>query len=214
MLDRDSSPEVPREVNEEEYIKIAAKRRIRKVRKTLYEDPGNPFNVGDVETGQQSQAQDGDPSTLAITEPPRSLNSSKGVLRSESQAIIADDDYTSSDESINPFIEKEERASREETQVLYHPSPQRTGTPNLIKKHSIPLAREPSSYVPPRSLWKKGDQSLPNPGFTSLPNVKDADDARRTRFYDFYDDVLAEYATGERLAGVRHSRWYSAEARI
>jgi hypothetical protein len=189
------------------YIRLSTQKRLRKVRNTVYDDPGNPFEV----------EPDRPPSPLA----------SQGTLTDEH--TIDDDQWESWDEDdltpshgaerrthdrlsnpfdlveINPFDPAEERNrtySRRDTLKASRPS---------RRSMSVDIGFMPARRSTGRNNLSGTDQYWP--GDVPLLHTKHpsgtiftTESKRDTRFYDFYDDLLAEYG----LYGVEKSTGYGS----
>ncbi|KAI7277781.1 hypothetical protein KC345_g6414 [Hortaea werneckii] len=184
------------------YIKLPAAKKIRKLRRTLYEDPGNPFM--DLEN----------PSNLTTTS-----RSAHGLQR-EAVDYAANAPYdgelarssTSSSRTRllngNPFEDAVESPGdhAEEFAATFVPLPLEELAPcgrgaaltGQVHRRSFAAALEsgapalesPEKYIAPRSQWDRGKkQALRN---DSGHNNNLAQD-RNTRFYGFYDGLLEAY---------------------
>ncbi|KAI7482374.1 hypothetical protein KC351_g5790 [Hortaea werneckii] len=184
------------------YIKLPAAKKIRKLRRTLYEDPGNPFM--DLE----------DASKLTTT------TRSAYALQREAVDYAADAPYddelvrssTSSSRTRllngDPFEDAVESPGdhAEEFAATFVPLPLEELAPcgrgaaltGQVHRRSFAAALEseapalesPEKYIAPRSQWDRGKkQALRN---ESGHNNNLAQD-RNTRFYGFYDGLLEAY---------------------
>ncbi|CAK3846125.1 Hypothetical predicted protein [Lecanosticta acicola] len=179
---RASSPHAARTVNEEEYMKIARKRTIRRVRQTVYEDAGNPFAVptGVAEDGRPSPDQMGIGSRFVSSRRNPSLSSWESLALSSPSHQILQEEHEQ-----QPHVIRHLRDS-----LLHAPRPRRAGTPQLIRQHkysdSAPDPMPEEVYVAPRTLWAKRGKSLPTNAMG---------EERNTQFYDFWEGVLGEYGS-------------------
>jgi hypothetical protein len=175
-----SPPPVFRNVSEEEYMKIAVTRRIRRVRGTIYEDPGNPFLTNEwddedlVLTGLNDHAQEVLPMTA------RNINSAPISWSPASE------NWTRCENREHANTEGVRRGAS-----LLAPTPRRPGTFQLgraqtVREHSNPLTMNPPTPEPkgkdPTPIKERWRKSLPL-----------ATEPRDTAFYDFYDGVLDGY---------------------
>lgn len=205
LSSKSSSASKARKVDEEQYMKTARDRRIRRLRQTIYEDPGNPFALGlDDSTPLAASGLDPFASTKAqaqanpeLTFPPRG-SSKQQVARTLSTkrnlSLSSWDSFALSSQPPSPHLEEPPHViSHLRDSLLHAPKPRRAGTPTLIRQHkysdSAPSKPaedeiEKEEYVPPRTRWK----SLPSNG-----RVEDAEE-RNTRFYRFWEGVWREYS--------------------
>lgn len=184
------------------YIKLPAAKKIRKLRRTLYEDPGNPFM--DLE----------EPSMVTTT------FHSEDTELSEAIGYVAD---TSSDGDVarsstssnrtkllngDPFEDAVESpgAHIEELAATFVPLPLEELAPcgrgaaftGQVHRRSFAAALEsedpelesPGKYIAPRSQWDRGKKrALRNESDGSHNRAQD----RNTKFYGFYDGLLEAY---------------------
>jgi len=166
-----------------------AKKRIRRVRKTMYEDPGNPFNIASThseseETGEddeESEEEDEEEYFVNDAPPPGfwgpndtspafSGSGSHLSSRHEFDTILGSDTYQGYD-GVD---------ARDEP--MHAPTPQRIGTPSVIREHSIPVLDD--------SIFRRFDKR----GSSNEDAPLDGNaGSRDTAYYGFYDDVLEEY---------------------
>ncbi|KAI6794473.1 hypothetical protein KC332_g5334 [Hortaea werneckii] len=184
------------------YIKLPAAKKIRKLRRTLYEDPGNPFM--DLE----------DASKLTTTS--RSAHALQREAVDYAADALYDDELVRSSTSSSrtrllngdPFEDAVESPGdhAEEFAATFVPLPLEERGPcgrgaaltGQVHRRSFAAALEseapalesPEKYIAPRSQWDRGKkQALGN---DSGHNNNLAQD-RNTRFYGFYDDLLEAY---------------------
>lgn len=185
-----------RPVNEEEYMKTAVDRRIRRVRRTIYDDPGNPFTFGQYDNeltvpmlyqrSRDNSPAPAEPSTYGM-QPRLELSDSPASMAMELEGVI---------HNVNSPDVGEERFGRsigDRGTPLPAPRPRRTGTPTLVRAESVREAAshidapEAEGYVPAKELWRN-----------SLPVGMSADGyPRNTVFYGFYDSVLQDYRASQ-----------------
>jgi len=206
------------------YIKPPGQHRLRKVRETLYKDPGNPFSPSDVSPpslppprdsgfyfsddypGPWSFAEDhdtsrnGSPAVPKINEEHLSLLSDPFDL-----ASLADATSSSSLDSGPP--------------VLHAPVPIRRGTPTIVRDTLRRSMSVDIGFLPPftygedeqnlswdhrpeqRRSVSDGQSSeyrfnFPSASGTAFTAGAGTRDQRRdSEFYRFYDEVVAEYAS-------------------
>jgi hypothetical protein len=177
------------------YIRLPAKKRLREVRNTVYEDPGNPFNLGAIN-------------------PPSSPPASQETLTNEH---IHDDDQWDSWDKDDPSPPSGTDSKRHSTisnpfdHVKINPfdpaeEANRTCSRRETLKPSRPNRRSMSvdiGFLPARRSLKRNDLTNTDqnwPGDVPLLHTKHpsgtiftTESKRDTKFYGFYDDLLAEY---------------------
>ncbi|PPJ59047.1 hypothetical protein CBER1_01697 [Cercospora berteroae] len=221
---RSSSPSRPRKVNDERYMKISGSHTMRRVRRTWYHDPGNPFAF--VEEGNEA---DGLLSTTPYGSSPAQTESSgfnlelrghfnRSAAATDSSGFnfelenLAKQSFTPQSHFGDEDVIHEEMVRRQSSPdvgmerfgdslglPLHAPQAQRTGTPALVRSHSLKEAAsfasstpppEEGEYIPPRTFWKKGAASK---------DVQEAtirvEDVAATNYYGWYDGILEEYHT-------------------
>lgn len=170
-------------------------KRIRRFRQTIYEDPGNPFNIASHHCDEEDEEmdereEDDDEEEFRIDDAPPAGFWGPGDLspafpsggsrhistRHEFDSILGSDTYQS----------HEVLDARDEPPQA--PTPERIGTPEVIKVHSFPsiqvaLKREDSGST------LRGSDMRQREGLGQDPGNRD------TAFYAFYDDVLKEYSS-------------------
>ncbi|EME39255.1 hypothetical protein DOTSEDRAFT_38476 [Dothistroma septosporum NZE10] len=175
-----SSPRAPREVNEEEYMKLTASYRIRRVRQTIYDDPGNPFSLEDC------NPDDGTPNE--VDKMAYGMNAITSILKRLSDAIV-EPSPPHSPESFgpNPF---EEQATDHGPDfiMLTLISPTATTpttltnavyTPHLRSTRPAAQAPDPSSSSDsPISLGPNPFEERPCLNFSNVDNVSNASNVR------------------------------------
>lgn len=162
-------------------MKIRVNKRIRRVRRTIYEDPGNPFLIFDFEEED-----------LDVNDAPPPGFWGPGDV---SPAFSGPSRHVSTKDEFDRILGSGERQSHDMQDArdspMHAPTPRRTGTPTLIKEHSIAVALEPDAsqregldgFPEWRLSQKKADTAPP----------EQSDGTRDTMFYGFYDNVLQEY---------------------
>lgn len=219
-----SSPGKSRDVDEDDYIKIAGSHKMRRVRQTVYCDPGNPFELEGSEADFDILPRSNGASP-AFTDSSgfnpelrRSVwQSSSPVAETDSTDFIFESEdspdhhspgsssYSSSDSVLHrrgsPDVGME-RFSGKGDLPLHAPKARRPGTPALVRAHSLQEALVDTTVV---SAPEADDVYIPPRSLwrRSLPsnNLLEAtghvNDVRRdTKFYGFYDGVLEEYRVG------------------
>ncbi|GIZ49703.1 hypothetical protein CKM354_001273000 [Cercospora kikuchii] len=221
---RSSSPSRPRKVNDERYMKISGSHTMRRVRRTWYHDPGNPFAFVDEENDG-----DGLLSTTPYGSSPAKTESSgfnlelrghfnRSAAATDSsgfnfeleniakQSSTPQSHFGEEDVIQEDFVRRQsspdvgmERFGDSLALPLHAPKAQRTGTPALVRSHSLkeaasfasnPPPPEEGEYIPPRTFWKKSAPPKDVQGATVR-----AGDATVTNHYGWYDGILEEYHT-------------------
>ncbi|PIA90832.1 hypothetical protein CB0940_11205 [Cercospora beticola] len=221
---RSSSPSRPRKVNDERYMKISGSHTMRRVRRTWYHDPGNPFAFVD----EDNEADGLLPTTSYGSSPAKTESSgfnlelrghfNRSAAATDSSGFnfelenIAKQSSTPHSHFADEDVIHEEMVRRQSSPdvgmerfgdslglPLHAPKAQRTGTPALVRCHSLKEAAsfasstpppEEVEYIPPRTFWKKSAASK---------DVREATirvgDATVTNHYGWYDGILQEYHT-------------------
>ncbi|KAI7088123.1 hypothetical protein KC356_g3580 [Hortaea werneckii] len=184
------------------YIKLPASKKIRKLRRTLYEDPGNPFvdleyPSDEVSTFHAAHAQPRE----AID---RGANAShdgevaRSSTSSNSTRLLNGDPFEDAVESPGAHVEElaatfvplplEELASCGRGAALRGQVHRRSFAAALESED--PELESPEKYIAPRSQWDRGKKraSRNNSG-----NNNSLAQDRNTRFYGFYDGLLEAY---------------------
>ncbi|KAI7354292.1 hypothetical protein KC320_g3564 [Hortaea werneckii] len=184
------------------YIKLPAAKKIRKLRRTLYEDPGNPFvDLGEPSVlttafrsahAQPREAIDYDGNASNNCEVARSSTSSGGTR------LLNGNPFQDAVES--PGDHAEEFAATFVPLPLEELAPCGRGAAmrGQIHRRSFAAALEsedpesesPEKYIAPRSQWDRGKKrALRN----DSGNINNLAQDRNTRFYGFYDGLLEAY---------------------
>ncbi|KAI7537230.1 hypothetical protein KC317_g18153, partial [Hortaea werneckii] len=184
------------------YIKLPAAKKIRKLRRTLYEDPGNPFvDLGDPSVlktafhsahAQPREAFDHDTHATNNCEVARSSTSSSRTR------LLNGDPFQDAVES--PGDHAEEFAATFVPLPLEELAPCGRGAAmrGQIHRKSFSAALEsedpelesPEKYIAPRSQWDRGKKRALR---HDSGNNNDLAQDRNTRFYGFYDGLLEAY---------------------
>lgn len=185
-------------------MKLAGKKKLRKVRQTVYESPGNPFADDEEQEGISVFTMPFRPpvyplDTVREGSPSRSPcdRAARAPARPAGQMSLLNG---------SPFEDAIESPAVAQSPValpsaIHAPAPQRHGTPTLIKEHrssmsvtviteNLAAQESESEYVSPRTLWQPGSEPSKQP-----PQGKKGvrEEARNTKFYGFYDDILQDY---------------------
>jgi len=199
------------------YMRLAGKKKLRKLRQTIYEDPGNPF-----------ANDEGDEDVSIFTMPFRSgtgqsFHTLHDTTSSNSQPAIASNktlDRLSprvfgvrnllngspfEDAVESPAVPPIPRLSNEPNTPIHVPIPKKQGTPTLMKQvqRSMSVAVEPEEAYPEDSPsqynafsthWKSDSRQMhPDEGQGENRRTE----YRNTQFYGFYDDILEDYDQGK-----------------
>lgn len=175
-------PEVP--TADQKYTKLPNRKKIVRIRETIYEDPGNPF--ADERHGASS---------LTLPTDTKPLPPIPAMMKETSRARDPFD--------INPFEDgafSKVPATRKNSVKDIWASTFRRGSVSprrhrRSKSIAVPLQEskeEFGEYIAPRKLWRKG--SLPT-SHLSQPLPPCHDPWRDTKFDQFYDDLIDDYNT-------------------
>jgi hypothetical protein len=173
-------PDVP--TAGQKYMKLPPNRKkILRIRETIYEDPGNPF-------GGESESERVSPGSLAPNQkpppPPRPIaeESSGGI---DPFDINPFDDGAFSREPTTP--------KNSEADFWASDSANSLRMNRRSKSVAVPLpnpSEEFGEYIAPRTYWRQG--SAPTSRW-SQP-IRSSDESwRDTKFYGFYDDIIQDY---------------------
>ena len=174
---------------DQKYMKLPARKKILRIRDTIYEDPGNPFaNEGADGVSPMTTLSD----QTSLPPPPRSSE--------ESSASVDPFD-------INPFEDGAfaKVPATPKNSVAGDSSANTSNAPGYAsdrrsKSIAVPLFprfEDSGEYVAPRTLWRKG--SMPG-SHMSQPIPPSHDSWRDTRFSNFYDELVQNYGSeGKKL---------------
>ncbi|KAK5132453.1 hypothetical protein LTR08_009064 [Meristemomyces frigidus] len=172
------------------YMKLAGKKKLRRVRQTMYEDPGNPFAESEHE---------GDLAILNMSHPPAATRSSTLTQASSKQSLLSGRPFDDAVESpagpptlLSPVVSP--------NMIIHAPTPVRRGTPTVVQEHHPSLS---GAIFPGLSSSERPDGNLAAPSmrrqdesisFPRRPRQKPSqrDEARDTKFYGFYDEILKD----------------------
>jgi hypothetical protein len=189
------------------YILVSTQKKLRKLRNTIYDDPGNPFEVepGRPPSPSESQETLTDEHTLDDDQweswDEDDLKPAHGAGRKTHNKLSNPFDLVET----NPFDPAEERNrtySRRGTSKASRPS----GRSMSVDIGFMPARRSIGrNDLSDTDQYWSGDVPLLH---TKHPNgtIFTTESKRDTRFYDFYDDLLAEHG----LYGVENSTVYGS----
>ncbi|KAI7583762.1 hypothetical protein KC346_g18126, partial [Hortaea werneckii] len=184
------------------YIKLPAAKKIRKLRRTLYEDPGNPFmDLGEPSVLTTAFRSAHVQPREAIDYDTNASNNCEGARSSTSSSrprLLNGDPFQDAVES--PGDHAEEFAATFVPLPLEELAPCGRGAAlrGQIHRRSFAAALEsedpesesPEKYIAPRSRWDRGKKrALRNDSGNNNNLAQD----RNTRFYGFYDGLLEAY---------------------
>ncbi|KXS98508.1 hypothetical protein AC578_5516 [Pseudocercospora eumusae] len=153
-----SSPTRSRPVDEEQYMKIAVNRRIRKVRQTIYIDPGNPFESDEEEQNTQASSTKSQTST---NDHPTPLDQSlRNSTSSDERYIFGEPSMETPllpheiDAIPLPHFPSAPTHIRDSSfgPAIASPVPQRLATPDLLRSIPITLDLEDFPTLPKSQL--------------------------------------------------------------
>ncbi|KAK0840868.1 hypothetical protein LTR02_013222 [Friedmanniomyces endolithicus] len=198
---RHSSQSVDAAADSPPFMKVAAAKKLRKVRQTIYEDPGNPFDVAESTyevpllpipfrpSFQQSQSE---------------LTSRIETAKSGEHQLLTGSPFADAIES--PVVLRIPETGISFVTTLHAPNPQGHVTSAMVKKahRSVSVVAIPwdaavgpdpeGEYVAPRAGWRRGSVPVPMSGAGgATARYGEERSVRDTKFYSFYDDLLPEY---------------------
>lgn len=187
-------------------MKLTGKHKLRRVRQTIYDDPGNPFESEGGDFKEMNLF-----STPFRATPPQRQDSYNDRLL-PGHVYQWPDGRTSQEPGLltgRPFDDAVESPAvlqaPSSASTIYAPTPQRHGTPTLVREHrrsmSVAVIQEQraveelaSEYTPPRAHWRRGSI----PAHNVAPPVRtEQQEQRNTQFHGFYDDILQDYKKRE-----------------
>jgi hypothetical protein len=189
------------------YIHVSTQKRLRRVRNTIYDDPGNPFEVEPHRPPSPSASQEmlTDEHTIDDDQweswDEDDLEPAHGVERKTHNRLSDQFDLV----EINPFDPAEERNrtySRRDTLRASRPSRRSTSVDIGFMTVRRSIGRNDLSDTD--QYWS-GDVPLLHTNHPS-GTIFTTESKRDTRSYDFYDDLMAEYG----LYGVEKSTGYGS----
>lgn len=193
-------------------MKLAGKRKLRKVRQTIYEDPGNPFAMDEHDDRTESEISVFNMPFGAVLQDPigptrvgTPSRSTSGSAKKHLPAMsMMQPGSVESLLSGKPFDDAVESPSvpPTPTNVVHAPTPQRHGTPTVIQNHRPSISVDvlsgqltdentPGDYVSTRGHWRRDSPPYREASKRNAPPKRD--NARDTRFYGFHDDILGDY---------------------
>ncbi|KAK3718911.1 hypothetical protein LTR37_004827 [Vermiconidia calcicola] len=166
------------------YMKLTSRKKLMRIRQTIYEDPGNPFTdeVDNESVASGSWRQKPLPPPPEFEDGPDEAFWRSGTAGNMSRASEA---VTSAPWPLQ----------RPETMTVGMPTRGIDSMDKRAHRRSKSVSASPPTptedeYIAPRRIWRKG--SVPG---NELPFevTMDRGDARDTRFYGFYDDIMRDY---------------------
>ncbi|KAK1818765.1 hypothetical protein LTR12_006815 [Friedmanniomyces endolithicus] len=200
---RHSSQSVDAEADSPPFMKVAAAKKLRKVRQTIYEDPGNPFDVAD-STDQVPLLPI--PFRPSLQKSQSELTSRIETAKSGKHRLLTGSPFADAIES--PVVLSVPKSGITFVTTLHAPTPHRQVAPALVKKahRSVSVVAIPwdaavgldpeGEYVAPRAGWRRGSVPVPVSGGGDgdvAARYGEERSVRDTQFYGFYDDLLPEY---------------------
>jgi hypothetical protein len=172
------------------YMKLAGpKKKLMRIRQTIYEDPGNPFEDG-------SDDDDRPPESFFTHTKPLPPLPSSGRDEEEQQKrhgpVCGGEDEVRSDSLPVPRTPKNSIAFGAEFGDSSLPTAaDRKATFRRSKSFAVPSRsakiEDVDEYVPPRTLWRRDSAPLRH------QRTKSGGDVRDTKFYGFYDELVDTY---------------------
>jgi hypothetical protein len=171
-------------------MKLAGpKKKLMRIRQTIYEDPGNPFEDG-------SDDYDRPPESFFTHTKPLPPLPSSGRDEEEQQKrhgpLCGGEDEVRSDSLPVPRTPKNSIAFGAEFGDSSLPTAaDRKATFRRSKSFAVPSRsakiEDVDEYVPPRTLWRRDSAPLRH------QRTKSGGDVRDTKFYGFYDELVDTY---------------------
>lgn len=185
------------------YIKLSDQHRLRKVRDTVYEDPGNPFELDTIEDTTLpsiNYQQDADANAdnrgarqqwdmNSIEVPQRTKQEISSMFSDPFDLATVNDGTTSSQDS------RESSSSLRDADTFesLHRETFQSSTSSDQRSMSVDIAFLPDAHRTQERELHQSDSSrlvhFPHPSGTLFTE----DTRRDSKFYDFYDSILAEY---------------------
>jgi hypothetical protein len=167
-------------------MRLAAKRRLMRIRQTIYEDPGNPF-ADDLEEKVVGL------NVRSFSDKP--LPPQPGILEDDREPYLGPDAHSVNGSQIEPPTPKNPIAVASSNDAF---RVGRRGIPNSVRTHhrrsksvAVPLpspTHDSGEYISPRQFWRQGSAPAVQP-----LQEEEAEDVRNTKFYGFYDDIMNSY---------------------
>ena len=179
---RSTWPDVP--TADQKYMKLPTRKKILRIRDTIYEDPGNPFSEESIPAS---------PYTLSLDTKP--LPPIPAMVKERSGRVDSFDINPFEDGAFSrtPATPKNSVADAWVGNNATEADPDRVRSHRRSKSIAVPLANlndERGEYVAPRTYWRGG--SLPT-SHMSQPIPPSHDAWRDTKFDEFYDGLLQDY---------------------
>jgi hypothetical protein len=172
-------PDVP--TTDQKYMRLPTRKKILRIRDTIYEDPGNPFS---------EESKPVSPYTIISDTKP--LLPIPAMVKGRSGRVDPFD--------INPFengaFSRTPATPKNSVADVWAGNVTTKADPDSLRSHrrsksiAVPLANlndERGEYIAPRTLWRRG--SLP----TSHMSQPTSPSWRDTKFDEFYDGLLQNY---------------------
>ncbi|KAK5112964.1 hypothetical protein LTR62_003786 [Meristemomyces frigidus] len=168
------------------FMRLVKQKKIRRVRYTIYADPGNPFlddkdrnSVAILSLPFKPGLDTGPPTPGAA---PLGMSFNSGMLN----AGPSDNGSKSPEDG---------RANPGSGPDIRSPKPRRSGTPTMVRvdrRKSLAAVAEDSGHAPPKSPWRRESLRMIFP-----IQREQRRDVRSSKFYDFYDGLLNDYEDGD-----------------
>ncbi|KAK5173391.1 uncharacterized protein LTR77_002072 [Saxophila tyrrhenica] len=182
----------------DEYMRLPGKRKLVRIRRTIYEDPGKPFADDDEDDDSPPSE-----SWFKHGQPPRGSWFTHGkplpALTHRPEADRQASIYSDTGDEKPQFPEAMEArqrslGSRDRYQDSSMPRQEVPASVRTDHRRSKSVAMSPANtntaYVRPRGFWRKGSAPAAR---LSAPDSSEGKDVRDTRFYGFYDEVMDNY---------------------
>ncbi|KAK3642318.1 hypothetical protein LTR56_010895 [Elasticomyces elasticus] len=167
------------------FMRVAASHKLRKVRQTIYEDPGNPFTT--------TPPSDTEVSLFSIPFHQPTFTNEQGepeLKLPRDRQLLTGSPFDDAIES--PLVPRVPNSDLTFVTTLHAPIPQRQITAAMVKKAHrstsiVAVPEDADEYVPARAGWRRG--SVP----VQRPAKDERKEKRDTIFYRFWDDLLPDY---------------------
>lgn len=185
-------------------MRLANRKKLVRIRRTIYEDPGNPFSV-ETEAGKTE-----DTDEVNCRPPTRFWTYGKALPAPNLRFDRRNESPVRSDLNASSRYGSDRAKSRPKTPMsspatirppLSHHGPSKANKAHHRRSKSVaaltmPTAPDDSSeeeYVPPRDFWRQGSMPYVTTAKAMEQERDDGGGLRDTKWYGFYDDLMTTY---------------------